>query len=273
MMCKQLKVSTSGYYDWRNREACKTKQDNTILLGKIKEIHDESDGVIGSPRMTEKLNSIGYSCSPNRIARLMKVNNIKGIPQKKKWLSKKSTARPDGIINHLNRDFNAQNVNTKWVTDITYIKTAEGWLYLCVVIDLYSKVVIGWSMSQNQTTHLVIQAVLMALWQKERSKTVILHSDRGSQFTSDDYQKFLFDNNVISSMSAVGSCADNAACEGFFGVMKRERVNRRNYKTRSQARADIFDYIERFHNPVKKRKLEKKLNYEKHFSKMSVKSG
>jgi putative transposase len=272
-MCKQLKVSTSGYYDWRNREACKAKRDNIVLLGKIREIHDESDGVIGSPRMTDRLNSIGYSCSSNRVARLMKVNNIKGIPQNKKWLSKKSTARPDGIINHLNRDFNAQNVNTKWVTDITYIKTAEGWLYLCVVIDLYSKVVIGWSMSQNQTTHLVIQAVLMALWQKERSKTVILHSDRGSQFTSDDYQKFLFDNNVISSMSAVGSCADNAACEGFFGVMKRERVNRRNYKTRSQARADIFDYIERFHNPVKKRKLEKKLNYEKHFSKMSVKSG
>ncbi len=138
------------------------------------------------------------------------------------------------------------------MTDITYIRTAEGWLYLAVVIDLYSGLVIGWSMSQHMDKQLVVQAVLMALWQKQSTGKVILHSDRGSQYTSHEYQLFLSEHGIVSSMSAVGSCYDNAAAESFFGVLKRERVNRKHYMTRAQARSDIFDYIERFHN---KRKL------------------
>jgi putative transposase len=157
---------------------------------------------------------------------------------------------------HLDRQFQADAPNTKWATDITYVRTAEHWLYLCVVIDLHSNVVVSWSMSHRQDRQLVIQAVLMALWQRQDRSPVILHSDRGTQFTSDEYQQFLKGHNVICSMSGVGSCADNAAVESFFGLLKRERVNRRQYRTRPEARADVFDYIERFHNPRRRRQLE-----------------
>jgi putative transposase len=136
------------------------------------------------------------------------------------------------------------------------VRTAESWLYLCVVIDLHSRQVVGWSMSAVQDRQLVLQAVLMALWQREDRSPVILHSDRGCQFTSDEYQRFLKGHNLVCSMSAVGSCADNALVEGFFGMLKRERVNRRRYVTRAQARSDIFDYIERFYNPRMRRRLE-----------------
>jgi putative transposase len=203
----------------------------------------------------------------------MRNHGIQGIPQRRKWHRKHASFRPDGISNHLNRDFKAEDSNHKWVTDITYIETQESWLYLCVVIDLYSGVVVGWSMSHRQTTQLVVQAVLMALWQRSDKKPVILHSDRGCQFTSKEYQRFLKGHNLISSMSAVGSCADNAACEGFFGILKRERVNRRKYANRSEARSDVFDYIERFYNPRKRRKLNEKLDQQKPFSKSSVDSG
>jgi putative transposase len=158
------------------------------------------------------------------------------------------------------------------VTDITYIRTAENWLYLCVVIDLFSGMVVGWSMSHRQTRELVIQAVLMALWQRKTQAPVILHSDRGCQFTSDEYQRFLKGHNLVCSMSAVGSCVDNAACEGFFGMLKRERVNRRYYKTRSAARADVFDYIERFHNPRKRRQLEMNQKAQLHLTNLSGES-
>ena len=143
------------------------------------------------------------------------------------------------------------------VRPYTYIRTAEGWLYLSVVVDLYSGRVIGWSMSPRQDRQLVIQAVLMALWQRTDRSPVVLHSDRGCQFTSDEYQWFLKGHQLRSSMSAVGTCADNAAAESFFGLLKRERVNRRQYQTRAEARADVFDYIERFHNPRRARRIER----------------
>ena len=228
---------------------------------------------MGAPRIWEELQYAGVACSLNRVARLMQSQGLQGIPQQKRWRKKPSGERPDGIRNHLARDFNADQPNTKWVTDITYIRTAEHWLYLCVVIDLFSGIVVGWSMSHCQDRELVIQAVLMALWQREKREPVILHSDRGCQFTSDDYQDFLEGHNLICSMSAVGSCADNAACEGFFGLLKRERVNRRYYRTRAEARADIFDYIERFHNPRKKRRLEASQQMKLHLTKLSVESG
>ncbi len=256
MMCRCLNVSPSGYYDWRSRPASNRTQENHRLLGLIKELHAESDGVKGAPRIWEDLQYDGERCSLNRIARIMNVNNIQGIPQKRRWRKKASANRPEGIQNHLSRNFNADTPNTKWVTDITYIETVEGWLYLCAVVDLFSGLVVGWSMSHRQTRELVIQAVLMALWQREERSPIILHSDRGCQFTSGEYQRFLKGHNLICSMSAVGSCADNAAMEGFFGLLKRERVNRKIYQTRSEARADVFDYIERFHNPRRRRKLE-----------------
>ncbi|MBO9471137.1 IS3 family transposase, partial [Endozoicomonas sp. G2_2] len=195
--------------------------------------------------------------SRNRIARLMARHGIRGIPIAKSLRYKPSGLRPLGLRNHLERDFVALEPNIKWVTDITQIRTAEGWLFLCVVIDLYSKLVIGWSMGATQQRQLVLDAITAALGQRDdHRQAVILHSDRGTQFTSHEVQQFLKDQNLISSMSAVGHCGDNAACEGFFGMLKRERVRRRRYRTRSEARSDVFDYIERFHNHRIRRRLE-----------------
>jgi putative transposase len=257
MMCRLLNVSTSGYYEWRSRKPGERQQDNTRLLKKIRDIHQDSDGVFGSPRIYEELRYRGETCSLNRVARLMQSNVMAGIPCKRQWRKRKPGMRPDDIRNHLNRDFAATEANMKWVTDITYVRTGEGWLYLAVIIDLYDGLVIGWSMSSRMRKQLVIQAVLMALWRKQDKVSVILHSDRGSQYTSHEYQQFLKDHKIVSSMSAVGSCYDNAAAESFFGVLKRERVNRRYYVTRAEARADIFDYIETFYNWRKRRKLGK----------------
>ena len=159
--------------------------------------------------------------------------------------------------NLLDQDFNVKRPGEVWVSDITYVRTNNGWLYLTVIIDLYDRKVIGWSMSHVMDKQLVLQAVLMALWQKKSKEAVILHSDRGSQFTSHEYQTFLRSHGIVSSMSAVGSCYDNAAAESFFGLLKRERVNRKKYVTRSEARADVFDYIERFYNRRRKRDLNK----------------
>ena len=224
LMCRCLRVSPSGYYGWRGHPLSPRARENHRLLDRIRLMHDDA---------------------------------IQGIPCKKKHRSKPSGTRPADIENHLARDFAADKPNTKWVTDITYIRIAGGlWLYLCVVVGLYSGLVVGWSMSRCQNRQLVLQAVLMALWQRESRKPVILHSDRGCQFTSDEYQRFLKGHNLTCSMSGVGSCADNAAAEGFFGMLKRERVNRRRYQTHAEARADIFDYIECFYNPRRRRKLE-----------------
>lgn len=256
LMCRCLRVSPSGYYDWRERLPSTREQENSRLAERITALHAQSDGVMGSPRIWLELRYTGETCGRHRVARLMRLLHLRGIPQRGKSRRAAPGLRPAGIQNHLERDFTAEQPNAKWVTDITYIRTQERWLYLCVVIDLYSGVVIGWSMSAAQDRHLVIQAVLMALWQRKDAEPVILHSDRGCQFTSDDYQRFLASHNLICSMSAVGSCADNAAAEGFFGLLKRERVYRRQYRTLQEARTDIFDYIERFHNPRMKRKMQ-----------------
>lgn len=254
-MCRCLKVSPSGYYAWASRLPSARARANQALLTRIREIHDDSGGMIGSPRMHEDLVAEGASVGLNRIARLMAKNGIQGWPRKKRGRAGRQTYRPPGIKNHLERDFSALEPDTKWVTDITEVHTQEGKLFLCVVLDLFSKLVVGWSMHHRQDRHMVIRAVEMAVWQRRGKAPVILHSDRGSQFTSGDYQRFLGRNRVVSSMSAVGHCGDNAACEGFFGILKRERVHHRRYRTLDEARADIFDYIERFHNPRMRRRV------------------
>ena len=257
LMCRCLKVSTSGFHAWSKRSPSQRALDNQRLLARIRERHVASDGVIGMPRMHEDLSDAGETASPNRIARLMAANGLYGVPQARRWRRKPSGIRPVFVRNHLERDFVALEPNTKWVTDITFIRTGEGWLYLCVVLDLYSNQVVGWSIADIQDRQLVLKAVRMALWQKRSAEPVILHSDRGTQFTSAEYQQFLAGNNLICSMSAVGHCGDNAAAEGFFGLLKRERINRQRYLTRADARAAVFDYIERFHNPRTQRRVDR----------------
>jgi putative transposase len=231
-------------------------QENVRLLARIRALYADHDGIVGSPRIWEDLRYAGERCGRHRVARLMRRAGLQGVPQRRQWRKKPAGARPSGTRNHLDRNFSAAAPNTKWVTDITYVRTAEHWLYLCIVLDLYSGLVVGWSMSPRQDRQVVVHAVLMALWQRPARTPVILYSDRGCQFTSKEYQRFLEGHNMICSMSAVGSCADNAAAESFFGVLKRERVNRQHYRTRAEARADIFHYIERCHNSRQRRRLE-----------------
>lgn len=273
LMCRCLRVSSSGYYGWVTRAPSARPQENARLLARIRVLHADQDGVMGSPRIWEDLRYAGERCGRHRVARLMRRAGLYGVPQRRRWRKKPSGVRPHGTRNHLERDFTATAPNTKWVTDITDIRTAEHWLYLCVVLDLYSGLVVGWSMSAQQDRHLVVQAVLMALWQRPAHTPVILHSDRGCQFTSEEYQRFLAAHQVISRMSAVGSCADNAAAESFFGVLKRERVNRQHYRTRGEARVDIFDYIERCHNPRQRRRLEMQQQEARLLTQPSVISG
>jgi putative transposase len=262
-MCRCLNVSASGYYAWLTREPSSRERDNAHLLARIRDIHDDSGGIIGAPRMHEDLLDEGRRVSLNRVARIMAVNGIQGWPRKKGKGRKRQAARPTGLKNHLERNFIALEPESKWVTDITEVATKEGKLYLCVVLYLFGKLVLGWSMHHRQDRHMVVRAVEMAVWQRQEKHELILHSDRGSQYTSGDYQRVLKRNSLISSMSAVGHCGDNAACEGFFGVLKRERVHHRIYRTRDEARADLFDYIERFHNPRMRRRLA---NQDKRFT-------
>ena len=255
MMCRCLRVSASGYYAWRSRPLSQHAQANAVLLARICEIHTASGGVMGAPSIWEQLVYEGYRCSPNRVERLMHTHQLRGVQQKKAWGKKRSRPRPDDVQNHLARDFKAPAPNRKWVSDITYIRTAQRWLYLCVIIDLYSGLVIGWAMQAQQDKTLVIKAIAMAMGRARPIGPVVFHSDRGSQYTSYACQRYLKENHLLSSMSEVGSCADNAAAESFFGLLKRERVYLKRYLTHQQARTDVFDYIERFHNPRRRRKL------------------
>jgi len=223
--------------------------------------------------MWEELRYAGERCGRHRVARLMRGAGFHGVPPRRRWRPKPSGTPPVGTRNLMERDFTATAPNTKWVTDITYIRTAEHWWYLCIVLDLYADVVVGWSMSPRQDRQGVLQAVLRAVWQRPGRTAVILHSDRGGQVTSEEYQQFLAAHHITCSMSAVGSWADNAAAESFFGVLKRERVNRWQYRTRAEARADVFDYIERWHNPRQRRRLAFQQEGETLLTHVSVETG
>jgi putative transposase len=258
LMCRCLRVSTSGYYDWSKRLPSARQVDNDRLLGRIRDLHEDSRGVLGAGRMHEDLVAEGELVSLNRVARLMAADGLQGWPRKKRrgQRGQPGLAPPD-VRNLLERDFTALEPESKWVTDIAEIKTAKGKLYLCIVLDLFDQRIVGWSMHHRQDRQMVIRAVQMAVWQRQESEPVILHSDRGSQFRSRDYQNYLKANQLVCSMSAVGHCGDNAACEGFFGMLKRERVYRTKYPTLDAARADVFEYIERFHNPRMRRRQAK----------------
>lgn len=274
LMCRCLRVSASGYYDWSKRAPSNRAVENAHLLERMRELHEDSRGALGAPRMREDLEAEGKVVGLNRVARLMAKDGLQGWPrQKRRGPRAKPSLPPPGIRNHLQRDFVAGEPETKWVVDITEIKTDEGKLSLCVVLDLFDHRVVGWSMRHRQDRDMVISAVQMAVWQRKGKGHVILHSDRGSQFTSRAFQQYLASHALISSMSAVGHCGDNAACEGFFGVLKRERVYRTKYPTLEEARADIFIHIELFHNPRMRRRVSKQDQKFSSLSKPSVISG
>jgi transposase InsO family protein len=248
-MCRVLKVSRSGYYAWRKRPVSKREMANQKLTEQIEEIHQESRQTYGSPRIHAELADQGVKCGHNRVARLMRKAELRA-KQKRKF----KVTTTDSVHNYpvapnlLAQDFQASQPNEKWVADITYIATAEGWLYLAAVMDLYSRRIVGWAMSDSLERWLPLAALQMALETRQPPPGLLHHSDRGSQYASDDYQAVLTNYQIQGSMSRTGNCYDNAPIESFFGTLKTELVHHRHYATRAEAKTDIFEYIEVFYN-------------------------
>lgn len=247
-MCRVLEVSTSGYYSWRHRKESRRSLNNRKLLVEIKAIHAESDETYGSPRIYRELRSRSVQCSENRVARLMRLHNVR--PKQVRRFKATTDSRHNLPVaeNHLDRQFVPEAPNATWAADITYIWTQEGWLYLAIVMDLYSRRIIGWSMHPCPKRALVTGALKMALKSRHVGDGLLCHSDRGSQYASGDYQALLAEAAILSSMSRKGNCWDNAPVESFFATLKRERVHHRRYETRAEARADLFQYIEVWYN-------------------------
>ena len=248
MMCGALKVSRSGYYAWHTRPESDRGVTDRALTQAIQVIHRESKGVYGAPKICAELKAQGHHHGRHKIARLMRLAGLRGCPQRRFKVTTQSDPSHPVAKNLLQQDFRAKAPNHRWASDITYIDTQQGWLYLAIVMDLYSRRIVGWSMDRWISRHLAIDALTMALDSRMPENPLIHHSDRGAQYTSDDFRSELDKHGIQCSMSGRGNCYDNAAVESFFGLLKRERVNRRRYRTRDDARADIFDYIECFYN-------------------------
>ena len=247
-MCRLLRVSRSGYYDWSQRAESARSRRNRELRLLIRQIHLESGGVYGARKVHRELLRLGEDCGRRRVARLMREDGLKGCPKRR--FRRSSNAAPEHPIaaNLLKQDFKADERNQRWASDITQLWTRQGWLYLAVVMDLYSRRIIGWAMDRRVGRHLPVDALTMALGYRQPEGSLLHHSDRGPQYTSDDFRDVLKQHGIECSMSARGSCYDNAVVESFFSLLKRERVRGQTYKTREEAMADIFDYIERFYN-------------------------
>ena len=248
MMCRLLKVSRSGYYEWRHRgESARAGRDRELTV-LIRQVHLESRGVYGARKIHRELVDRGECCGRHKVAQLMCQAGLKGCPKRRFRRVEHSEPSHPKASNLLNQDFKASRVNERWASDITFISTRQGWLYLVVVMDLYSRRIVGWSMDRRVGRHLVVDAMTMALGYRQPSGPLLHHSDQGPQYASDDFRDLLADNGIECSMSARGSCYDNAPVESFFSLLKRERIRRRNYRTREEAKADVFDYIECFYN-------------------------
>jgi len=250
-MCRVLHVHRSGYYAWKaTPKSMRVKADEALTIA-IQQSFEDSQGIYGSPRIHRDLREAGVLCGKKRVARLMKMaklRSVRGYKRPRYRVGKPAVAAP----NRLQRQFTVEQPDQAWVTDITYIRTYEGWLYLAVVIDLYSRTVVGWSMKPRMATELVLDALTMAVWRRRPRAEVIIHSDQGSQFASDDFNRWCKDNALLPSMSRRGNCWDNAVAESFFSSLKKERIKRQIYPTRSHARSDVFDYIEGFYNRVRR---------------------
>ncbi len=248
MMCGLLNVSRSGYYAWRGRpESPRAKRDRE-LMSKIRRAHARSKGVYGSPRVHAELAADGVRVGRHKVARLMRLARLRGCPRRRFRVTTQRDPSHPVAKNLLRRNFSADAPNQRWASDITYISTHQGWLYLAVVMDLYSRRIVGWSMSRWMSRRIVLAALRMAIDARQPEGALIHHSDRGGQYTSDDFRDELARHGIECSMSSSGNCYDNAVVESFFGLLKRERVNRVRYRTRDEARADVFDYIEVFYN-------------------------
>jgi putative transposase len=263
-----MAVHPSGYYAWcRQPESQRTIEDRR-LLGPIRQAWLESGGVYGYRKVSDDLKDLGERCGKNRVARLMRREGLRAQVGYRRRPGHYG-GRPAVVApNHVQQQFDVAAPNRVWVTDITYIRTHEGWLYLAVVLDLFSRQVVGWSMQSRIERALVLDALLMAVWRRQPQHEVIVHSDQGSQFSSYDWQDFLRAHNLVASMSRRGNCHDNAVAESFFQLLKRERIRRKTYPDREAARRDVFDYIELFYNPKRRHGYNNQLSpveFEKRF--------
>lgn len=249
-MCRCLRIQPSGFYAWLKNPLSRRAKEDARQTGLIRQAWEESGKVYR--KLHDDLLDQGETCCPNRVARLTSLAGIKArIGYKRRPGS--YGGKPSKVVdNTLARQFDVAAPDKAWVTDITYIRTQEGFAYLAVVIDLYSRRVVGWSIQSRQTTDLVLQALLMAVWRRKPKSKVLVHSDQGSQFTSMDWAPFLKAHNLEHSMSRRGNCHDNAVVESFFNLLKRECIRRRAYRSRDEARQDVFDYIDMFYNPIRK---------------------
>jgi putative transposase len=252
IICPLLGVKRGSYYAWKKRPESQRKKENIELLNEIKIIHNKNREIYGSPRIHSELKDMGINCGKNRIARLMKEHGIFSKIRKKFRYKSKQSNDINIFENIVNRTFKIAEPNKVWVSDITYIPTKEGWLYLCIILDLYSRKIVGWSMSINMKKELVLRALQMALINRTPSKDLIFHSDQGVQYTSGLLKETLNKNQISQSMSRKGNCWDNACAETFFHTLKTELVKHENYNSREEAKLSIFEYIEIFYNRSRK---------------------
>ena len=251
MMCEALGVSRSGFYAWLTRPRSQRDLHDEVLGGQVRQSFLGSDRTYGARRVWHDMLAFWHRCGLHRIERLMRAQALRARPRRR-GLPKDVGVRSAIADNVLDRQFQADAANQKWVADFTYIWTAEGWLYVAVVLDLYSRRAVGWSMQASMTSQLVADALMMAVWRRGRPVALLHHSDQGSQYTSEHFQELLKEQGITCSMSRAGEVWDNSAMESFFSSLKTERTGRKTYRTRDQARADVFDYIERFYNPTRR---------------------
>lgn len=251
-MCRVLRVHFSGFYAWLKEPLSRRARDDARQTELIRQAWSESGKVYGYRKLADDLRDLGEQVSENRVARLASLAGILAQVGYKRQPGRHGGKPAVVASNILDRQFEVDAPDKVWVTDITYIKTHEGWLYLAVVIDLFSRRVVGWSAQPRMTTDLALQALLAAVWRRKPRTRVLIHSDQGSQFTSREWQMFLSQHNLEASMSRRGNCHDNAVAESVFQLLKRERIRRHTYPTREAARQDVFEYIEMFYNPKRK---------------------
>jgi len=247
-LCQLLGVSRSGYYSWRKRPASRREKANERLVSQISQIHRQSNETYGSPRICDELKEHGFRCSRNRVARLMRLHNLHAKTKRRFKVTTRSSHRLPLAPDLLHRDFRAQAPNRVWTSDITYVWTREGWVYLAVVLDLYSRFIVGWEMSDRLTAELVTTALERAIDRRHPGADLVLHSDRGSQYASEELRSLTQSHGMRLSMGATGSCYDNAVTESFFHTLKTEHTFFERYGTREEARQSIFQYIEVFYN-------------------------
>lgn len=251
VLCETLGVSRSGYYAWLSRPRSKRSLDDEMIAGLIRQSFIISDRTYGARRVWHDVLAQGQNCGLHRIERLMRQQALKARPRRR-GLPKDRGERSVIADNVLDRQFQAETPNQKWVADFTYLWTAEGWLYVAVVLDLFSRRVVGWSMQNSMTSQLVADALMMAVWRRGKPSSLLHHSDQGSQYTSEHFQGLLKEQGITCSMSRAGEVWDNSAMESFFSSLKTERTARKVYRSRAEARSDVFDYIERFYNSTRR---------------------